>query len=143
MLPTDTEALRWLRAIRLALIARKVRVSETIQYPLGQDGLRSAQRAKPNARRLDTGTPEGAITSAIARASRSALRFLRWRGATRDDREDILHEAILWCLENQHRYSLTTTLETWFFNAVRDAYKRLKRHQSKFTNYSEVSDGNL
>jgi len=35
----------------------------------------------------------------------------------------------LWCWENRASYSLTTTLETWFMNAIRDAYKNLKRNE--------------
>lgn len=131
MLPVDFEALQWLRVIRLTLIARKVPVRETMQYPLSEEGMKAAQRAKPDRRVLYNITPNEMITSEIARASKSALRFLRKRGLSREDREDVLHEAILWCLENRDNYSLTATLEQWFFSAVRDAYKRLKLRQTR------------
>jgi hypothetical protein len=55
----------------------------------------------------------------------SAHKFLRARALQRADREDVIGAATLWCWENQANYSLTTTLETWFMNAVRDAYKKL------------------
>jgi DNA-directed RNA polymerase specialized sigma24 family protein len=58
----------------------------------------------------------------LARASRRANHFLR--GLSRADRDDVLAAALLWCWENRESYSLTTTLETWFVNAVRDARKQ-------------------
>lgn len=133
MLPVDAKALHWLRVIRLTLIARKVRVSETVKYTLDDEGHRLAQRAKPGrpVTATDVNTPEAMITRELARASRVAIRFLRHRGVTQQDRRDILHDAIVWCLEHSNNYSLTTTLETWFINAVRDAYKRFKLHKSR------------
>lgn len=56
----------------------------------------------------------------LARASRKANRFVR--RLQRADREDVIAAAILWCWENRHNYSLTTTLDTWFVGAVRNAY---------------------
>jgi hypothetical protein len=61
----------------------------------------------------------------LARASRKANRFVR--ELPRQDREDILQAALLWCWENRESYSLTTSLETWFVNAVRDAFKQWRR----------------
>jgi DNA-directed RNA polymerase specialized sigma24 family protein len=58
----------------------------------------------------------------LARASRRANHFLR--GLSRADRDDVIAAALLWCWENRASYSLTTTLETWFVNAVRDARKQ-------------------
>jgi hypothetical protein len=141
VLPVNEEAVQWLRVIRLALIGRKIRVSETIKYPLDADGLRRAQRAKTTVSMLGI-TPDEAVTRELARASKIAIRFLRKRGVTLDDREDILQDALLWCLEHQDNYSLTTTLETWFINAVRDAYKRHQRHEARMVYTSkEVEHG--
>lgn len=131
MLPVNIEALQWLRAIRLALITRRVRVAETVRYPLSADGLRNAQRAKPGLSAIEKSTPDEVITRELARASKKAVRFLRVRGLTYADRQDILQDAILWCLENQNNYSLTTTLETWFINAVRNSYQDFKRHAAR------------
>jgi DNA-directed RNA polymerase specialized sigma24 family protein len=69
------------------------------------------------------------FTMQLARAAgKSAHRFLRSRGLQAADRDDVIGAAMLWCWENRESYSLTTTLETWFMNAVRDAYKDLKRN---------------
>lgn len=143
MLPVNKEALQWLWLIRKTLIARKVRVSETIKYPHNAEGLRAAQRAKPGLNVLNKNTPDEVITRMLARASKTAIRFLRKRGLQLEDRQDILHDALLWCLEHQNNYSLTTTLETWFINAVRDAYKRFKRHEARMVYQSEVTDGSV
>jgi hypothetical protein len=134
--------MHWLRAIRLALIVRKIRVSETVKYQLSADGVHRAQRAKTTISAVSEITPDEAITRELARASKIAIRFLRKRGVTLDDREDILQDALLWCLEHQDNYSLTTTLETWFINAVRDAYKRHQRHEARMVYTSkEVEHG--
>lgn len=63
----------------------------------------------------------------IARASRKANRFLRL--LSKPDREDILANALLWCWEHRESYSLTTSIDTWFVNAVRDAYKQWQRNE--------------
>lgn len=139
MLPVNVEALEWLRAIRLTLILRKVRVGETVKYPLSAEGHRYAQRAKPGVSATEKLTPDDVITRELASVSKNALRFLRQRGLEHADRQDVLHDAILWCLEHKDSYSLTTTLETWFINAVRDAYKRLKRHQARVV-YGDISE---
>lgn len=139
MLPVDKEALQWLRTIRQTLIIRKVRVSETVKYPLSEEGWRDARRAK-GMKTAEASTPEDVITRELARSSRVAIRFLRKRGLSLHDRQDILHDALLWCLEHKDNYSLTTTLETWFINAVRDAYKRLKRHRERILYYNSVTD---
>src|SRR5476651_805399 len=60
-------------------------------------------------------------------AAKQANKFLRARGLQKADRDDVIAAAMLWCWENRDNYSLTTTLETWFMNAVRDAYKKLRR----------------
>jgi hypothetical protein len=70
------------------------------------------------------------FTSQLARGGgRQATRFLRARGVPEADRDDVIAAAMLWCWENRHNYSLTTTLETWFMNAVRDAYRGLRRRE--------------
>ena len=67
----------------------------------------------------------------VASASRSANRFLHARGLQAEDRNDILAEALAWCWQNRDNYSLTTSLETWFVNAVRDAYKAWMRYETR------------
>jgi DNA-directed RNA polymerase specialized sigma24 family protein len=62
-------------------------------------------------------------------AAKQANKFLAARGLHKADRDDVISAAILWCWENQANYSLTTTLETWFMNAIRDAYKNLQRDE--------------
>jgi DNA-directed RNA polymerase specialized sigma24 family protein len=57
----------------------------------------------------------------LARASRKANRFVRDLPSA--DRKDVIAAALLWCWENRHNYSLTTTLDTWFAGAVRNAYR--------------------
>jgi RNA polymerase sigma factor (sigma-70 family) len=59
----------------------------------------------------------------LARASRQAMRFLRSRQLHRDARNDVIAAAMLWCWENQNKYSLTATLEQWFMGAIRNAYR--------------------
>jgi hypothetical protein len=74
-----------------------------------------------------TQSAEEIITVQLARAAGTpAYRFLRARGLQPADCDDVIAAAQLWCLENRDSYSLTTTLETWFMNAVRDAYKKFK-----------------
>lgn len=60
-------------------------------------------------------------------AAKQANKFLAARGLQKADRDDVTAAAVLWCWENRANYSLTTTLETWFMNAIRDAYKTLQR----------------
>jgi DNA-directed RNA polymerase specialized sigma24 family protein len=67
----------------------------------------------------------------LARASGKANKFLHSRGLTRDDRDDVIAAAILWCWENRNNYSLVTTLDTWFVNAVRDAYRAWRRGEMR------------
>lgn len=68
------------------------------------------------------------FTMQLARAAaKQANKFLSARGLQKSDRDDVIAAAMLWCWENRANYSLTTTLETWFMNAIRDAYKALKR----------------
>src|SRR5450432_4032911 len=70
------------------------------------------------------------FTTQLARAAgKQADRFLKARGLQVADRDDVVGAAMLWCWENRASYSLTTTLETWFMNAVRDAYKDLQRNE--------------
>jgi hypothetical protein len=70
------------------------------------------------------------FTLQLARAAASqANKFLRARGLQKADRDDVIAAAMLWCWENRDNYSLTTTLETWFMNAVRNAYQDLKRNE--------------
>jgi DNA-directed RNA polymerase specialized sigma24 family protein len=71
---------------------------------------------------------EEIFTMQLARAAgKQANSFLRSRGLQKSDRDDVISAALLWCWENRANYSLTTTLETWFMNAVRDGYKVLRR----------------
>jgi hypothetical protein len=71
---------------------------------------------------------EEIFTMQLARAAgKQANKFLHARGLQKQDRNDVISAALLWCWENRANYSLTTTLETWFMNAVRDAYKNLAR----------------
>lgn len=65
----------------------------------------------------------------LARASRKANRFVRH--LQRADREDVIAAAILWCWENKHNYSLTTTLDTWFVGAVRNAKQAWLRGEAR------------
>lgn len=68
------------------------------------------------------------FTMQLARAAaKQANRFLAARGLPKAERDDVIAAAMLWCWENRANYSLTTTLETWFMNAIRDAYKDLQR----------------
>jgi len=70
------------------------------------------------------------FTMSLARAAgKQANKFLHARGLQRADRDDVISGAMLWCWENRDNYSLTTTLETWFMNAVRDSYKNFKRNE--------------
>jgi DNA-directed RNA polymerase specialized sigma24 family protein len=70
------------------------------------------------------------FTVELARAAaKTTNKFLRARGLQRADREDVTAAALEWCWKNRAKYSLTTTLETWFMNAVRDAYKNLQRDE--------------
>jgi len=69
------------------------------------------------------------FTMQLARAAaKQANKFLSMRDLQKSDRDDIIAAAMLWCWENRENYSLTTTLETWFMNAVRDSYKNFKRN---------------
>lgn len=61
----------------------------------------------------------------LARASRKANRLVRYLPEA--DRDDIIAAALLWCWEHRESHSLTTSLDTWFINAVRDAYKKWTR----------------
>jgi DNA-directed RNA polymerase specialized sigma24 family protein len=72
-----------------------------------------------------TTSPAEVFVVELARASRKANRLIRH--LPRADREDIIASALLWCWENRERYSLTTSLDAWFVNAVRDAYKNWRR----------------
>ena len=70
------------------------------------------------------------FTMQLARAAATqANKFLSARGLQKSDRDDVISAAMLWCWENRNNYSLTTTLETWFMNAIRDAYKSLQRNE--------------
>ena len=75
-----------------------------------------------------THTASEVFTMQLARAAaKQANRFLAARGLPKSDRDDVIAAAMLWCWENRDKYSLVTTLETWFMNAIRDAYKDLQR----------------
>lgn len=67
------------------------------------------------------------FTMQLARAAgKTANKFLRSRGLQKSDRDDVISAAMLWCWENRANYSLTTTLETWFMNAIRHAHRDFK-----------------
>jgi hypothetical protein len=73
---------------------------------------------------------EEIFTVQLARAAgKQADRFLKARGLQEADRDDVVSAAVAWCWENRANYSLTTTLETWFMNAVRNAYQDLRRNE--------------
>jgi DNA-directed RNA polymerase specialized sigma24 family protein len=77
-----------------------------------------------------TRSAQEVFTMELARAAaKTAHRYLRARGLQKADREDITAAALEWCWKNRAKYSLTTTLRTWFMNAVRDAYKSLQRNE--------------
>jgi len=77
-----------------------------------------------------THTASEIFTMQLARAAaKQASRFLSSRGLQKSDRDDVIAAAMLWCWENRDNYSLTTTLETWFMNAVRNAYQDLQRNE--------------
>src|ERR1700680_403822 len=63
----------------------------------------------------------------LARASKRANLFLRARGMRSHDRDDVIATAILWCWEHRANYSLTTTLDTWFMNAIKEAHRNWAR----------------
>jgi hypothetical protein len=70
------------------------------------------------------------FTMQLARAAaKQANKFLAARGLQKADRDDVIAAAMLWCWENRDNYSLTTTLETWFMNTVRNAYQDLQRNE--------------
>ena len=70
------------------------------------------------------------FTMQLARAAaKQANKFLASRGLQKADRDDVIAAAMLWCWENRDNYSLTTTLETWFMNAIRHAHRDLMRDE--------------
>jgi hypothetical protein len=80
------------------------------------------------------------FTMQLARAAaKQANGFLRARHLQKADRDDIIAAAMLWCWENRDNYSLTTTLETWFMNAVRHAYQSMQRKE--LASYEESLEG--
>jgi|SRR5580700_10238031 DNA-directed RNA polymerase specialized sigma24 family protein len=74
-------------------------------------------------------SPGEAFVIQLARASRKANYIIR--NLSRADRDDVIAAAIAWCWENRDNYSLTTTLDTWFVNAVKDALKDWRRGERK------------
>ena len=67
----------------------------------------------------------------LSRASAKAQRFLSRRRLSSEDRDDIIGMAMLWCWEHREEFSLVTTTETWFVNAVRDAYRAWRRGERR------------
>lgn len=132
MLPVNEEALRFLRLIRAILIERKLPVSRTVAFELSDEGVRLAHRAKQNAD-TPSASPSEVVIKELARAAHKAQRFLSKYRMQRADREDVVHDALLWCLENRDNYSLTTTLDTWFLNAVRNMYQKHRRNEVRTT----------
>jgi DNA-directed RNA polymerase specialized sigma24 family protein len=74
-------------------------------------------------------TPAEVFVVQLARASRKANRLVRNLG--RADREDIMGSALAWCWEQRENYSLTTSLDTWFVNAVKNEYARWRRGERR------------
>lgn len=75
-------------------------------------------------------------------AAKQANKFLAARGLQKFDRDDVIAAALLWCWENRDNYSLVTTLETWFMNAVRNAYQDLRRKELPTSDESIENMGN-
>lgn len=77
----------------------------------------------------------------LARVARKANRLVRH--LQKSDRDDVMAAALAWCWENRRTYSLTTTLDTWFVNAVRDAYKTWRRGERRTAaeSMSEIPTG--
>lgn len=65
----------------------------------------------------------------LARASRKAKHVVR--SLQRADRDDVIAAALLWCWRNRDNFSLTTTLDTWFVNAVKHAFRDWYRGELK------------
>lgn len=65
----------------------------------------------------------------LARVSRKAKRVVRY--LPKDDRDDVMAIALLWCWEHRESYSLTTSLDTWFVNAVRNALQQWRRGEHR------------
>lgn len=61
----------------------------------------------------------------LARAgAKQADKFLSVRGTQKDDRDDIIAAALLWCWENREKYDpLVAQLDMWFIRAVRNAWE--------------------
>jgi hypothetical protein len=78
--------------------------------------------------------PVDVFVTQLARASKKANRLIR--DLPKSAREDILSAALLWCWENRESYSLTTSIETWFVNAVRNVYQSWRRGEIR--NASEL-----
>ncbi len=74
-------------------------------------------------------SPAEIFVTQLARASRRANRLLS--GLSRADRDDVIADAIAWCWEHREEYSLVTSIETWFVNAVRHALERWQRGESR------------
>jgi hypothetical protein len=74
-------------------------------------------------------SPGEAFVIELARASRKASYFIR--KLQRADRDEVIASALAWCWENRDNYSLTTTLDTWFVNAVKDAMKAWRRGEKR------------
>lgn len=72
----------------------------------------------------------------LARASRKAKRLVRY--LPRADRDDIIAASLLWCWEHRESYSLTTSLDTWFVNVVKNEYARWRRGELR--NGAEMLD---
>jgi DNA-directed RNA polymerase specialized sigma24 family protein len=72
----------------------------------------------------------------LARASGRARRFLREQDLRKEDREDVIANAIAWCWERRADYPLTTSLSSWFFSAVRHAYREWSKGELR--NASEI-----
>lgn len=72
----------------------------------------------------------------LARASKKAKRFVQY--LSKDDRDDVIAAAVLWCWEHKDHYNQATSLDTWFVNAVRHAYDRWQRGELR--NWAQSHD---
>lgn len=66
---------------------------------------------------------------ALARASKRAAKYMR--ELSKDDKDDVLSTALLWCWENQKSYDPKISLDLWFVGAIRDALKKWRLGESR------------
>jgi RNA polymerase sigma factor (sigma-70 family) len=72
----------------------------------------------------------------LAKASRRTKRHLR--GLSRDDKDDVLATAILWCWENRATYNPAVPLDDWFVGAIKNARRSFERGEAR--NSAELTE---